>query len=57
MDKNEWNLESSSRNMGTDLRDVTENLRLLYNPKTTRGDPHLHSYESYPSGDKEEVKN
>jgi hypothetical protein len=29
----------------------------LYNPKTTRGDPHLHSYESYPSGDKEEVKN
>jgi hypothetical protein len=32
--------------MGTDLRNVTENLRLLHNPKTAREDPHLHSSAS-----------
>ena len=37
-------------------RTVTENLRLLHNPKTNREDPHFHPYETYPPVDQTDLE-
>ena len=51
MDHREWNLERCKSEMGTDIGNTTENLRLVCNPTTTRDNPHFFPYQTYPPDD------